>query len=69
MSSQTNSTIFQKRSIIWHDSMGNIMVRKDDFDLVLQALKDLLAVECIDDYTRAHDKAKDVIAKFERVQP
>jgi hypothetical protein len=38
-----------------------------DKDELLQALKDLLAVECIDDYSLAHEKAKDAIAKFERV--
>jgi hypothetical protein len=35
--------------------------------VLLRALKELLAVECIDDYTSAHQKARDVIAKFERV--
>ena len=34
---------------------------------LLQALKDMVAVECIDDYASAHQKARDVIAKFERV--
>jgi hypothetical protein len=34
---------------------------------LLQALKGLAAVECIGDYTPALQKARDVIAKFNRV--
>jgi hypothetical protein len=40
MSSQTNTTLHQRNVPTWYDSAGNVMVRKDYFDEVLQALKD-----------------------------
>jgi hypothetical protein len=58
----------------WVDGAGNIMVRKDGFDEVLEALKDLFdSTADVDRYfskdaEEVFEKAKGVIAKFEKVQ-